>query len=54
MEKTDWSDKMDELELMWPVKMATPRLEYQKVREILNKRRLILDYRASTFRTRDL
>ena len=47
MEKPNWNDKMDELESIWRVKMAETRLEYQKVREMMNKKRLISKLRVS-------
>jgi len=53
MEKTDWNDKMDTLEAIWRVKLAETRLEYQKVREMLNKRQLINEVRLSNFRRKN-
>ena len=49
MEKTNWTDKMDTLEAIWHLKMAETRNEYQKIREMLNKRLLLTEYRASPF-----
>jgi len=50
MEKTDWNDKMDALEVIWRDKMAETRVEYQKVREMLNKRELINKNSVFNFR----
>jgi len=53
MEKPDWNDKMDALEAIWRIKMAETRLEYQKVREMLNKKQLINEHRLSNFRRKN-
>lgn len=53
MEKSNWTDKMDALEAIWRIKMAETRDEYQQVREMLHKKRLVPEYRASTFDRRN-